>query len=38
MILDKYAEARETELEKKVAEKQQNRQPEAKKEPAMAIR
>jgi DNA-binding cell septation regulator SpoVG len=38
MILDKYAEARETELEKKVAEIQQNRQPEVKKEPAAAIR
>lgn len=38
MILDKYAEARETELEKKVAEIQQNRQAEAKKEPAAAIR
>ena len=38
MILDKYAEARETELEKKVAEIQQNRQPETKKEPAAAIR
>ena len=38
MILDKYTEAREAELEKKVAEIQQNRQAEAKKEPAAAIR
>ena len=38
MILDKYAAARETEIEKKVVEIQQNRKPETKKELAMAIR